>query len=91
MQKGAWGEEVRLPIGSLKQNGDCDVTIGVKKDKFVIGLDGKLHGEFAHRVPREHIEDYEVEGLEIKSIKFPKSINFGGDVKAPKIKVNCFC
>lgn len=87
MQNGAWGEEVHLPIGPLSMHTECDLAIRIKKAKFLIGLNGKLHGEFAHRMPREQIQQYDVSGgLDIASIRFPKrlSIGLGGVVRKPK-------
>ena len=86
-QNGAWGQEVVLPIGGLAKNSECDLAVSVKKEKFVIGLNGKLHGEFGHRLPKEHISGYEIGGgFDISSIKFPWSldINLSGVLRKPK-------
>lgn len=86
MQGGAWGEEAHLPIGPLSPHAECDLTIRIKKDKFLIGLNGHLHGEFAHRMPRELIERYDVSGLELSSVRFPKRVDLAGAAEAKKPK-----
>jgi hypothetical protein len=86
MQGGAWGPEVHLPIGPLKMHAECNLGIRIKKDKFLVGLNGQLHGEFEHRMPRELITQYDVSGLEISSIRFPRWLDFALSAEARKRK-----
>lgn len=74
---GSWGEEERLPLGPLGKHSECDLTIRIKKGKFLVGLGGVLHGEFGHRLPRERIDQYDVSGIDNLSVEFPHHFQFG--------------
>ena len=64
-----WAPEEYLPIASLRMGESFELSVRVKKDRFVFDLNGARHGEFRHRMARTLIEQYETDGFEIVELQ----------------------
>lgn len=63
-KEGKWDEEERVPCSGLGlQRGEpIDLTILVESDKYMINLNGKHFGHFAHRLKAKKVKQIDVKG-----------------------------
>jgi hypothetical protein len=89
MHGGVWAREQYLSTASLRVGVPFELTFKIKDDRFVIKLNGEMHGEFNHRMALNVITDYEMSGFDITDVDIPRrdiGVTLGLDkLKVPKL------
>jgi hypothetical protein len=90
MVGGSWGNEEFLPLGPIRIGAEFELLSVFDDDKFVLSVNGQRHGEFRHRIGKHLVTDYELKGLDIKSVKLPKvpEVKAKVDINLPKVDID---